>query len=92
MGPLNGLRLRFANMIPGLGGGSELNAAEDSVSMVRGLRGTICSGNVPLVGVAGSTFTLACGLRAILMDEVPVGEAREPDVEEIEDALERECW
>jgi hypothetical protein len=92
MGPLNGLRLRLANMIPGLGGGSELNAADDSVLMVRGLRGTMCGGNVPLVGVAGRTFTLACGLRAILMEEVPVGEAREPDVEEIEEAFDRECW
>jgi hypothetical protein len=78
-------------MIPGLGGGSALNAADDSVLMVSGLRGT-CGGKVPLVGVAGRTLTLAWGLRVSLMEEVPVGEAREPDVEEIEDALERECW
>lgn len=64
MGPLNGLRLRFANTKPGLCGGmaaAEPKAAVDSVGNPWRTR-RMLEGKVDEVGVAGRTLTLACGL------------------------------
>jgi hypothetical protein len=57
MGPLNGLRFRFAKMKPGDKGGTEPKAAPPSE---RGPRTTrMLDGKEELVGVAGRTFTEA---------------------------------
>jgi hypothetical protein len=86
IGPLNGLRLRFANIIPGEGGGKVENAADDSVLMANGLRRTP-AGKLPFVGVAGRTLTEVCGLRATLTEPV-VGLASEADADDVEEAFE----
>jgi hypothetical protein len=79
-------------MIPGLGGGSVLNAAEDSVLIESGLRDTRADeGKVLFVGVAGRTLTEVCGLRATLTITEPVGDARDADADDVDDALDRLC-
>ena len=71
LGPLKGDRLRFANMIPGDGGGAVPKAAEFSFAlvMVPGPREGAPArtrrrllGNELDVGVAGRTLMLLCGL------------------------------
>jgi hypothetical protein len=81
-------------MIPGLGGGKVLNAASGSVSMLSGfLRTRILLAKLLVVGVAGRTLTEACGLRLvpILMLDEAVGEAKDAEAEDVDEALEILC-
>jgi hypothetical protein len=90
LGPLKGLRFLLANNNPGLGGGRPLNAAENSVSTLSCFL-RMFMGNVVFVGVAGSTLTVACGLRGTFLKvaEEPEGDARDAVTDEVDDALER---
>jgi hypothetical protein len=77
-------------MIPGLANGIPWNADASSVFMLRGVRTSrTLDGNVVLVGVAGRTLTLVCGLRPpiLLKLEDPVGLAMDAE-DEMEEALE----
>lgn len=90
MGPLKGLRFRFAKMRPGDGGGTVPNAAPPSLSGARTTR--MLEGKVEDVGVAGRTLTDECGDRVLCawLEIETVGEVIE--AEEVEDALEWEWW
>ena len=89
-GPLKGLRLLFANMIPGLAGGAMPNAAPPSLTGRMPMEGApartrrMLEGKVVEVGVAGRTLTLLCGLLALWW-LVTLGEAME--TLEVEEAL-----
>jgi hypothetical protein len=87
MGPLKGERFRFAKIRPGEDGGCVPNAAPPSL---RGARTTrMFVGKEEDVGVAGRTFTEACGDFVLLWPETETaGEAIE--AEDVEDALECE--
>lgn len=86
IGPLNGLRFRFAKMRPGEGGGTAPKAAPPSL---RGARTTrMLEGKVEPVGVAGRTLTEVCGDFVLWPETETVGEAREAD--EVDEALECE--
>jgi hypothetical protein len=88
IGPLKGLRFRFAKTRPGDGGGAVPKAAPPSE---RGARTTrILEGKLEDVGVAGSTFTEECGERCFEPETDTAGEAME--AEEVEDAFEWEWW
>lgn len=96
IGPLKGLRFRFAKTRPGEGGGTAPtvpNAALDSLIAegipVRTRR--MLEGKLLLVGVAGRTLMLLCGDLASLcvwLDTETVGEVR--DAEDVEEAFECE--
>jgi hypothetical protein len=60
--------------------------------MESGLRITRAEeGKEEFVGVAGKTLTEVCGLRATLTVTEPVGEARDADADDVDDALDKLC-
>lgn len=100
IGPLKGLRFRFANTRPegkpGDGGGTAPNAELPSLIVVVGLSERppvrtrrMFEGKDEDVGVAGSTLMLLCGDLVSLWPETET--TGEPmDIEDVEDALEWE--
>jgi len=88
MGPLNGLRFRLAKMSPGEGGGAAPNAALASLSGARTRR--MLDGKDEFVGVAGSTFTDACGDLVLWPETETAGEVML--AEDVDEALECEWW
>ncbi len=70
-----------------------LKAASGSVLILRGFRRTrMFDGKPELVGVAGRTLTEVCGLRPPSWTLVePVGDARDAEADEVEDALDMLC-
>ena len=96
-GPLNGLLLRLANMMPGLGGGAWPNAAPPSLAVsveIELMFGAPCltrrmlDGKVVDVGVAGSTLMLLCGLLCFWAAPLMVDTLGEPtEMEDVLDAL-----
>jgi hypothetical protein len=104
MGPLKGLRFRFAKTRPegkpGEGGGTEPKAELPSL-VVLGLRERppwrttrMLLGKDDEVGVAGRTFMLLCGDLVSLWPWLPVADAAGEvmDMEDVEEALEWEWW
>lgn len=99
LGPLNGLRLRFANMMPGLGGGAWLNAAPPSLAPAVRVEMLLMfgapartrrmfDGKVEDVGVAGSTLMLLCGDLCFVLAPLRVDTLGEPtEMEDVLDAL-----
>jgi hypothetical protein len=87
---LNTLLLRFANTgSPGLGGGTAEKAAPSLWKAAALSTTRMLDGKDEVVGVAGKTLTEElCGLRLIFMLVDAVGEAIEPVVDDVEDALE----
>lgn len=90
IGPLKGLRFRFANMRPGEGGGCCPNAAPPSLRppLTASPRRKL-EGKEAFVGVAGRTFTEACG--DLVMEGLRPFTEIEGEVmltEEVEEALE----
>jgi hypothetical protein len=78
--------------MPGLGGGTAVKPVF-SVLMFKGLfMARMLSEKLLVVGVAGSTLTEVCGLRLPnFMLEEPVGDAREAEAEDVDEALEILC-
>lgn len=95
MGPLKGLRFRFAKMRPGDGGAMLLNAAPPSLSSLSGARTTrMFVGKELPVGVAGRTLTEEWGdlvrVWCAWLETETAGETRE--AEEVEEAFECVWW
>jgi hypothetical protein len=98
MGPLNGLRFRFAKTRPGDDGGTGFalpNAALDSLRPRGKPERTrrMLLGKVEDVGVAGSTFMLLCGDLLSLWEWPEMETAGEAMLaDEVDDALLCEWW
>jgi hypothetical protein len=104
MGPLKGLRFRFAKTRPegkpGEGGGTEPKAELPSLMVLEGrerpfVRATrMLLGKEDEVGVAGRTFMLLWGDLVCLWPWLPEADAEGEvmDIEDVEEALECEWW
>lgn len=99
IGPLNGLRFRFAKTRPdgkpGEGGGTAPNAELPSLTAVEsrerppGLRTRrMLEGKEDEVGVAGRTLMLLCGDFVSLLWCEPETDGDPMDIEDVEEALE----